>query len=149
MMSKRKFIALCIICLMTVATTTLAKTNKESITLSTLDNNNTFTYGDTVDVSLCATNIKNKTSTLELNLVYQLDKGAGFEDVSYNEFKELYSIEINSDWRQINDSSFNYNNDINPKEVTSSLIKNISVTDDMSKTLYPFKIVVEGVFNYE
>lgn len=148
MMSKRKFIALCIICLMTVATTTLAKTNKESITLSTLDNK-AFTYGDTVDVSLCATNIKNKTSTLELNLVYQLDKGAGFEDVSYNEFKELYSIEINSDWRQINDSSFNYNNDINPKEVTSSLIKNISVTDDMSKTLYPFKIVVEGVFNYE
>lgn len=148
MMSKRKFIALCIICLMTVATTTLAKTNKESITLSTLDNK-AFTYGDTVDVSLCATNIKNKMSTLELNLVYQLDKGAGFEDVSYNEFKELYSIEINSDWRQINDSSFNYNNDINPKEVTSSLIKNISVTDDMSKTLYPFKIVVEGVFNYE
>ena len=148
MMSKRKFIALCIICLMTVATTTLAKTNKESITLSTLDNK-AFTYGDTVDVSLCATNIKNKTSTLELNLVYQLDKGAGFEDVSYNEFKELYSIEINSDWRQINDSSFNYNNDINPKEVTSSLIKNINVTDDMSKTLYPFKIVVEGVFNYE
>lgn len=147
-MNKIKKIIIAVVTCFCLSVVVYGAEHRETVTVDN-PNPTKFSYGDELTPNIVFNNDYSFEINPSLNLIYQLDKGNGYEDVSYEEFSDLYSMKLNDEWTTSDYNTFAYNKKLDSSKSTTNLVDSITVTTDKSKQLLPFKLIIEGIGEYE